>query len=358
MKRSIIGLAAAAAILASPALAGNPPAVQWQKTFGSWDTICKCVQQTSDNGFIMAGHVRKSLTNLDIYLLKTDSLGNTLWQRSYGGPDHDFAFAVRQTSDGGYILAGVHSDSSKAIIMKTDSLGDSLWSYSGPFLSSAMDVQQTNDGGYVAAGIWGSTGGVNLMKLDAQGNCEWTRKLPDYYSETGGETGGGGPIPVQQTADGGYITAAEALLKTDSLGNLQWGRTYDDVGVIFSVRQTTDGGYIATGIGPNPSIPSHTQNTVLLKTDSQGHKTWKRIFRGDHPSFAYGVRQLPDGGYFITGYSHRPYLIRTDSQGTCMWSATPLGERSGVPRWGEHTEDGGYIIAVGQHLVKLASENQ
>ena len=346
MLRYITGLAAAAAILTGPALAGNPPDIEWQRTFGSWDTICRCVQQTSDNGFIIAGHVRKSLTNSDVYLLKTDFLGNTQWQRCYGGPDKDCASAVRQTGDGGYVVT-YGGD-----ILKTDSLGESLWTYTGPVLSDFDAVEQTSDGGYIAAGIW-PYDFLHLVRLDAQGNCEWTRELPGYYTETWS-----GPTPVQQTQDGGYITAAEVLLKTASLGNVQWNRSYDDVRVIFSVQQTTDGGFIATGFGRNPEIPSPAQNIILLKTNSQGQKIWKRIFRGSGPSFGSNVRQTPDGGFFITGQSGRPYLIRTDSQGNAIWTKALLDVGTNVARWGKWTADGGYIIVANHHLVKLAPESQ
>ena len=354
MLRYITALAVAAAILAGPALAGNPPAIEWQRTFGSPDTSGRCIQQTADGGFLVAGRVQSGFANPDMYLLKTDPVGHRQWERRYGGPKHDYAFSVRQTSDGGFIVAGSGLDSSRAVLLKTDSLGDSLWIYAGPRASCAMDVQQTSDGGYIAAGMWESTWRVHLIKLDSQGLCEWTRQLPGAYSERPS----GRFTPVQQTLDGGYVTAAEGILKTNTLGILEWSRTYDDVTAILSVTQMMDGGYVATGIGRNPVIPWHTQNIILLKVNSQGQQVWKKIVRGPSPSHGRLVRQTSDGGLFVVGYSAGPYLVRASSQGTVLWKTPLQGAGYALARWGEQTADGGYVVVANNHLYKLGPDGQ
>jgi hypothetical protein len=331
---------------------GGGQPVSWQWSFLSYDTSCNCVQQTSDHGFVFGGYVRQTLSNDDMLLVRTDSMGTVAWTRSYGSADHDFARSVVQTSDGGYVIAGrgYVRDSARAVLYKTDSAGSLQWTYAGPWKSCASSVQQTSDGGYIAAGFGKLAGdSVRLMKIDAQGNGVWTRILPAYHTQ-----GWARITSVQQTHEGGYITCAEALVKTDSLGNLQWNRTYPNVGVIFSVQQTTDGGFVATGIGPDPAVPSHTMNILLLRTDSLGNLLWRKIFRGERESHGYCVRQTADGGFFVTGYSAKPYLIRTDEQGNVLWTKTIDSIGSNVAWRGDQTADGGFIIVANMHLIKLA----
>jgi hypothetical protein len=187
------------------------------------------------------------------------------------------------------------------------------------------------------------------MKIDAQGNGVWTRIVPAYQTQ-----GWARITSVQQTHDGGYITCAEALVKTDSLGNVQWNRAYSNVGVIFSVRQTSDGGYVATGIGADPNVPSHTMNILLLRADSSGNLLWQRTYRGAHESGGYCVRQTADGGFLVTGYSAKPYLICMDGQGNVLWTKTIDNIGSNVAWQGEQTADGGFIVVANTHLIKLA----
>jgi hypothetical protein len=147
------------------------------------------------------------------------------------------------------------------------------------------------------------------------------------------------------------------VYKTDSLGSLSWTRVQSDVGVLFSVRQTTDGGYIATGIAPDPQKPEHEYNLVLLKMDAQGNKVWKKLYRDGGPTDGRCVRQTADGGYFVTGNSAGPYLLRTNAQGNKLWGLRiPNIART---YWGEPTADGGYVVVSNSSvLVKLAPEGQ
>ena len=376
LSRTLVGVAAvltALVVLAATGCAANPPAIQWQRTFGDSYNYGSCVQQTSDGGFIVTGVSSPDTLAPgypagippamlpDMYLLKTDSLGNTVWEKVFAGPGADRASAVRPTTDGGYVLAGRVDTipgwvgTRTALVMKLDSLGNVVWVDSAPAPSSASGVELTADGGYISVGgvVFDS---VHLRKLDSQGNLEWHVKLPEI-----GYPGGnyrGSPQTVQQTSDGGYITSYEFIFKTDSLGNVQWSRRHSDVTVLFSIRQTTDGGYIATGIAPNPQKPEHEYNLVLLKMDAQGNKVWKRIFRGSEASSGRCVRQTADGGYFVTGMSDGVYLVRTDSLGNELWAGGLPGIESYMAECGEPTADGGYVVGVGYVLVKLAPEGQ
>ena len=81
--------------------------MEWNQTYGGTEAeSCLSVVQTSDGGYILAGSTNPTNTNDDVYLIKTDASGNSMWTKSYGGGNDDYGQSVQQTSDGGYIIAG------------------------------------------------------------------------------------------------------------------------------------------------------------------------------------------------------------------------------------------------------------
>jgi hypothetical protein len=169
-----------------------------------------------------------SVSDYDALLIKTDANGNVQWAKTYGGANWDYATSVQQTSDGGYIVAGL-----------TESFG--------------------------------SGGDIFLIKTDANGNVQWAKT---YF--------GGWPESVRQTSDGGYILSGYIyigpwpnydifLIKTYANGNVQWakiyGGTYYDVA--SSVQQTSDGGYIV--VGTTESFGVGSADILLIKTDANGN---------------------------------------------------------------------------------------
>jgi len=236
----------------------------WTRTYGGWDyDLGRSLQQTSDGGYIIAGATKSfGAGSYDVYLLKTDSCGDTIWTRTYGGSDRDYGRSLQQTSDGGYIIAAVTmsfgAGGNDFYLLKTDSSGDTLWTrtYGGREWDYANSVQQTCDGGYIIAG-WTISFGVGsadvyLLKTDSSGDTLWTRTYGGSYWDEA--------YSVQQTSDGGYIIAGETesfgagggdvyLLKTDSSGATKWTQTYGGSHYDWgsSVQQTSDGGYIVAG---------------------------------------------------------------------------------------------------------------
>lgn len=313
--------------------------VMWTKTYGgSGDDRGYSVQQTADGGCIVAGYTRSFGAGLpDVYLLKTDSFGDTIWTSTYGGIDLDEGYSVQQTSDGGYIIAGrtcsFGPGVTKVYLVKTDSVGAASWSrtYGADRFDEGYSVQQTSDGGYIIVGSsWGpysDSHDVYLVKTDTVGNGVWTKVYGGSKSDMGRS--------VQQTLDGGYIVAGWSyasdvdsydvyLLKTDSLGDTTWSRTYGGSRCQFgsSVQQTSDGGYIIAGVG----VPSDGSafDLYLVKTDSVGDTVWTRTYGEEGPCIdsAACVRQTQDGGYVVVGYTTAfgagladVYLIKTEGSG-------------------------------------------
>jgi len=189
---------------------GNP---LWDRTFGGIDSDFdgendESLQQTSDGGYIIAGSTwsygYRNYTS-DVYLIKTDAYGNLKWQRNYGSNRTDLGTAVQQTSDGGYIVAGTYGYSSTdddAYLVRTDSLGNVLWqrTYGGTQSDRAYSVQVTNDGGYVLAGMYRFSNtdfDFYVVKTNASGFIEWQQAIGGSLGELA--------FCIQQTFDGGYI---------------------------------------------------------------------------------------------------------------------------------------------------------
>ncbi|MBU0508421.1 T9SS type A sorting domain-containing protein, partial [bacterium] len=239
----------------------------WTRRYGgSLEESANSVQQTTDGGYILAGHTWSfGAGSSDFYLVKTDSQGDTLWTRRYGGSGGDWASCVQQTADGGYILAGETQSfgtGSSGFLVKTNSSGDTIWTrfYGGVSVDGFSSIQQTADGGYIAAGRTWSYGvgtyDFYLVKTNSQGDTLWTRTFGGFFVDEA--------YSVQQTADGGYVVAGSTqsfgagapsrfnfyIVKTNSQGDSLWTRTYGDGltwEVAYSVQQTTDGGYIIAG---------------------------------------------------------------------------------------------------------------
>jgi len=184
---------------------------EWDRTFGGTDLEeAYSVQQTSDGGYILAGNTGSyGAGGFDFWLVKTDSEGNKEWDKTFGGTDGDIAQSAQQTSDGGYILAGntmsYGAGKFDFWLVKTDSEGNKEWdkTFGGTDTEWACSVQQTSDDGYILAGVAGSygVGDFWLVKTDSEGNKEWDK--------TFGGTSDDRACFAQQTSDGGYILAGD-----------------------------------------------------------------------------------------------------------------------------------------------------
>jgi hypothetical protein len=288
----------------------NPPST-WSRWYGGLgDDWALSVVQTSDGGYVLAGLTDSSGAGCnDFYLVKTDSAGNAYWTRTYGGSGDDDAYSVIQMSDGGYALAG-STDSFGAgsydfWLVKTDSAGNMQWNqtYGGAGNDYAYSVVQTSDGGYGLAGYTNSFGGVSY----------------DFW-----------------------------LVKTDSAGNMQWNQTYGGLGdeKAYSLVQTTDGGYALAGC---KSYPIRMLNAVfwLVKTDSVGNAQWNQTY-GSAVDIdkAYAVVQTADGGYALAGVKGSDFwLVRTDSSGNELWDQAYHGGSYAFANSLVQTIDGGYAVA-------------
>lgn len=291
------------------------------------------IQKTIDNGYIITGFAESKTEGKHAFLLKTDGYGDLQWARTYGGQYNDFGYAAQQVADEGFIVVGRTNSVGTGydvFLIKTNSNGDTLWTktYGGDTNDNGRDVQQTSDGGYI---IVGYTQTVNMfsdiyvIKTDSIGDTLWTKTYRENNYNIGNS--------ILQTTDNGYIIAGSVgsgeyetdvyLIKLDNLGDTLWTRKYDrsisDYG--YSVQQTVDHGYII--VGDTRSTSSGKSDIYLIKTDNIGDTVWTRTFGGDYMDYGFSVQQTTDGGYIITGTSEDAaytyvYLIKTDDNGNTV----------------------------------------
>jgi hypothetical protein len=368
-------------------LNNNSPIIDWERTIGGSNIDkAKSTQKTIDGGYVVAGYTTSfGAGDEDVYLVKTDSDGNEVWNKTFGGPERDIAEAVQLTSDDGYIVAGntksFGAGGSDVFLIKTDKNGDVEWTqtFGGSANDAANSAQQTHDGGYIVAGFTYSFSygdgdpDIYLIKTDSAGTVEWNRSFGGPFTENA--------LSVQQTNDLGYIIAGITasfgsgsndfyLVKTNSNGDALWTRTFGGEGfdTAWSVQQTSDKGYII--IGETSSFGEMGVNAYLVKTDSNGSVEWTQTLGGTSKDVATSVQQTNDGGYVLAGYTisfgaskEDVYIVKTDSNGNEVWSKTIGGPQKERANSIQRFSDNEFIIAgytnsfgngsIDMYLIKL-----
>jgi len=380
----VIVLGIALLLLPNTFLFAQAPDTLWTKIYHrDSDDRAYSIQQTADSGYFIAASTSPDGATHDVWLLKTDANGDTLWTRTYGGQFDDRCFEAQRTSDNGFILTGrtrsFGAGDADVWLLKTDSLGDTLWTrtYGGDHRDMGQSVRETQDDCYVVTGYTESfgagSGDVWLIKTDSLGDTLWTRTYGGASYEAAQS--------VQQTSDKGYIMAGLTdssgswdayLIKTDSLGDMLWTKIYGGFGDDFfeSVQQTFDNGYIITGF---TASYGQAGDLYLIKTDENGDTLWTRHWGNAHNiDYGYSVIQIPDSNYIVAGYynNNTPdvWLLKVDRTGDTLWTAI-YGRYAGYycDEWAyavQRTFDGGYILAgkTGDwvfgdiYLIKMASE--
>ncbi|MES2689734.1 MAG: T9SS type A sorting domain-containing protein [Bacteroidota bacterium] len=359
-------LAVTALVFCLSANAQHRPARLWDATYGGseYEGSGKMIK-TLDGGFLQCGSSQSGITGdktqdrkgnnnifTDFWVVKTDSLGQKMWDSTYGGRYSDLVGDVIQTRDGGFLIGG-HS--------QTDTI---------PFGSRSAAGKGDYD-------YW-------VIKINANGTKQW--------DATFGGTREDRITTVMQTADGGYLlggysdsrntgdktqdTRDTNALRTDfwvvrinSTGQKLWDRTYgsNSHDKLMDIVRSSDGGYLL--IGDSYSDAGFEKSSYLrgvsdywvVKIDSNGTKKWDRTYGGNQLEISKCIIATKDGGYLLGGASRSgissektdtcrgfddSWLVKIDSAGTVQWDATFGGD--GQEYVGDMIEqpDGGYIFAT------------
>lgn len=269
------------------------------------------------------------------------------WQNTIGGIESDALKSIQQTSDGGYILGGgsnsnISGDKTENCIglidywiVKTNASGNIQWqnTIGGSNDDYFSSVQQTADGGYILGGY--SKSNISGDKME---NCIGGIGWWDYW-----------------------------IVKTDSMGNIQWqntiGGSFEDQ--LLSIEQTTDGGYILGGWSWSDISGDKTENTIgledywIVKIDASGIIQWQNTIGGNDAEYLTVIHQTVDGGYILGGHSMSNisadktencigyfdyWIVKTDASGNILWQNTIGGTDDDFLLSIQQTAEGGYIL--------------
>ena len=349
----------------------------FQKTFtASAEDFGHAIQQTYDKGYVIAGVTESfGAGNKDWFLMRTDHKGDTLWTRTFGtaaindgNPVH-----VVQTADSGFVMAGRVYHSTQAIhIIKLDKNGIIEWQkfYGGTNNELSRSIKQTADGGYIVAGTYSGTG--FLLRLNADGTQRWAALMASLTATT--------LTDVEETADHQFIACGHQegsssikpgfLLKVDSLGNEMWHKAFRRSGsnhLFTALEITPDHGYIITGMHERTNPLE--RRAFLIKTDSAGNHEWHKAYlRGTSHARGTSIKVTEDGGYIVGGYSlngalpltDKNLVFRTDDCGNVQWAKGLPGNEDAVIHYGDmlqRTHDGGFVFAnhfeEDVHMIKM-----
>ena len=381
------------------------------------EDILSNILQTTDGGYIMSGHSNSSNTTAatDFFIIKTDALGNVQWQKIIGGDELDYFPTIKQTTDGGFIvggsslsnISGQKTDNSKGSVdywvLKLDSLGNIMWqkTIGGGSPDYLETVEQTIDGGYILGGYSESNIGGDktehrigyepnvysgyadywVVKINSIGDIQWQNTIGGNNAEFGGYT--------TQTLDGGYIVSGTSyswasgnkteenmgqndiwIVKLSNTGVIEWENTLggnNQDRCNHEVIKCSDGGYIVGGStnsllsGDVTEAPTNTNYSGwVFKLNAQGNILWQNRIGSNISETLDTMSQTTDGGY-ILGLSSvsnifgdksevcrgmRDYwLVKINANGTVLWDKTIGGSDKDTFSSLIQTSDGGYMAA-------------
>ena len=335
---------------ASESISVGPPTVTWAKTIGGAGVdITSSVQQTPDGGFIAVGLTNSfGAGDSDVWVFKMDSEGTVVWQMAYGGAGIDWAASVLQNPDGGYFVIG----NSRSFggpndidiwVLRLDNAGNSLWEkrYGVGEATSAVGMP---DGGLVITGS-------STLRLNAQGDILWQKALREGYFYSVERSS------IEELVFAGFTTSFGAgetdlwLVKMDHAGNIIWQRAYGGVhdDRADHVGRTSDGGLIVTG--STRLVQGEDLRIWILRLDSSGSIVWQKAYSQTNGSPSAFAEEALDGGFAVAATVKAAEsdtnlnVLRLDSSGSVVWERSYGGPRGGVASSLQTTIDGGLIVA-------------
>jgi hypothetical protein len=320
--------------------------------------------RTTDGGFAVLGDSYSyGAGDHDFYLVRLDSLGDTLWTQTYGGTASDYGYDVQQTADGGFILVGVTNSfgagGQDIYLVKTNSSGLQTWArtYGGALQDVGWSVRVVS-GGYIIAGSTTSYGAgttdVYLVRTNSLGDTLWTRTYGGASGETGfavREVPGGGYIIAGATGSFGVGYSSVYAVRTDGNGDTLWTKTYggEKSDIAYSVEIALDGGFVF--VGATSQASGGFKDVYLAKTDPDGVMEWEETYGGAYEDRGYAVRPALDGGYYIAGTTESfgrgqvdMYAIKTNPIGEVDWDTTYGGTKSDYCRCAVGNQGTLYLI--------------
>jgi hypothetical protein len=356
---------------------------QWSKILGSnansaWANY---VVNCTNGGYAAVGYKYDVNYRYDVFVVRLNNNGDTLWTRNYGTTAfNEKGTCIKETSDKGFVISFWDSNLQTGFL-KIDSLGNEVfWKkyniYNNGYTNYFTNCNVLNDGGFIACGIAqvfinGTTTATHgiIMRTDSLGDSLWVKKFIGTNAAEFYET--------QQTNDGNIIIGGIAnvlaignwggyILKLNLSGDTIWTKAYQlsETSNINSIHQCADGGYIAIGsIFNNVGTSNLNQNAYMVKLGANGNIQWTKEF-GDpiEDEGGYYVRQTFDGGYIITGV-YEPgvnlYLVKTDSLGNLTTSINEINNNLNYSIYPNPTQNNLYVSFTKEddYFIKIFDVN-
>jgi hypothetical protein len=358
--------------------------IEYTKNFGgSSNDYFRSVTSTSDNGIVLVGETLSTdINNLsnngksDAIIMKFDSSGEKMWQKSFGGSNADYFKSVIETSDKGIVTVGytysidienlnpLSTESYlDAIIVKYDKDGNQLWTKN--FGGSKSDwfhcVIETSDKGIIAVGNSTSDDieGLStlsssnyydaiIVKYNSKGEQIWVKNFGglsnDYFkSITETTTNGFVAVGYSSSTNAGFTNKGNIdsiIVKYDSQGNQEWVRNFGGSGndYLESVVKTSDGSIVAVGYSESTDIENLTPlstgdypDAIIIKYDNNGNQFWIKNFGGSNYDYFYSVIETSDKEILVVGETYSTVsgitrkggydaiIIKYDNDGSQLW---------------------------------------
>lgn len=387
------------------------PPVEWSKCYGGpQDESIHAILETGTGAFAFGGSAQSNAGDVsghhgtssyyDYWIVNTDDTGSINWQKSYGGTDDDVLFAMENTSDNGYIVAGYAISNNGNVsgnngfmdewILKLNPSGTIAWKtcLGGSVGDVATDIKETPDGGFIVAGysysmdsdVAATYGGGDywLVKLDGTGNILWEKNF--------GGSGYDYCLSVANTSDGGFILSGYTnsedhdvsfnhgdydvwIVKTDADGNMQWQKTYGGSQTDYNnaIIETSDGNFFVTGssLSDNGDVsgchaPTTFHDYWVFLINASGDLLWSKCYGGFYGDYATNAVQTEDKGFIIIGHSNSNdgdvtghhglsfkndiWVLRINSIGDIVWQKSFGGSGNDSGMDIIHCSDGGYLL--------------
>lgn len=325
------------------------------------------VALTRDGGFAVVGYTSSAGSGgEDAYLVRVGPAGRVLWEKSFGGAGDDNGWAIHQTGDGGFVLAGFTKSRGAGgfdcYLVKTDASGKEQWSatYGGESDDRCWSLGATSDGGFVLVGETQSLGkgaeDCYLVKTDALGKEVWSRVYGGEKSDR--------CFSIALVDDGGFMLAGQThsfgagdrdvyVVRTDAAGRLEWSRTYggsaSDVG--HFVTATAAGSYVVTGY--TTSFAERGDDPFLVKLDATGKTIWERVVPVAGLTHTLSGVETPEGGLLLAGFrvsekqdSNSALLVSVDKEARLEWikELFPTGSGRSLGYGVRSTPGGGWVV--------------
>ncbi len=358
----------AVAVLSIASAEVQPPGIAWQRTIGSTGLDYGTgIRPLGNETYLVAGTTdSQGAGNRDIWFLKINAVGDTLWTKTYGGPAIDEVNSMEPVAEGGYIVCGQTAafghGAVDAWVLRIDANADTLWTtcVGGPLIDAGHGICQSADGNFLVCGFCDITetweeGDIYLAKLNQAGEILW------YHTYGGPEPDNcGGILPLPdggcfvsgQTRSYGAVGEDAWLLRFDASGDTVWTKRFGGDGDedISSIFPTDDGNFLA--VGKTNSIGEGESDIWLIKITPAGDTLWTKTIGGPRYDMPWDVSPHGTNGLLIAASTDADvpwldgnfWLIHIDDQGEIIWDFTDGGAGRDNPTSLCHADDGGYMM--------------